>query len=298
MALVQIETPFLSVGCRILGPEDGRPLFLLHGWPDDAGTWKGIEPALHAAGWKTLAPYLRGFGPTRFHRPEQRRTGQIAALAQDLLQVAEVLGIERFSVFGHDLGARTAYTAAVLAPERLRACVAMSAGWDGNNPNQPLSLRQAQNFWYHWLMALDRGEQIVRRDGKAFARHMWEIWSPDWRIPDADFAEVAQSLDNPDWADVTLHSYRVRWGHAPADPHYDEAERRVAASPVIRVPTLVLHGGADPCNAPATSEGREALFAAPYRRVLLEGLAHFPQRQDPAAVLKHLLPFLGAVAEG
>jgi len=296
MALIQIETPVLSVGCRISGPENGRPLFLLHGWPDDAGTWKDIEPALHEGGWRTLAPYLRGFGPTRFHRPDQHRTGQISALALDLLDVADALGLEHFSVFGHDWGARAAYTAAVLAPERLNTCAAMSVGWAGNDPNQPLSLRQAQNFWYHWLMALDRGERIVRREGKDFARHMWEIWSPGWQITDDAFAEVAESLDNPDWADITLHSYRVRWGHAPADPNYDEAERRITASPVIRVPTLVLHGSADPCNAPATSEGRESLFAAPYQRILLEGLAHFPQRQNPAAVLKHLLPFLESSA--
>ncbi|MBC7953783.1 MAG: alpha/beta hydrolase [Rhodospirillaceae bacterium] len=296
MTLRQVGTPALSIGCAISGPEGGRPVFLLHGWPDDSSTWKDILPILHANGWRTFTPYLRGFGPTRFHRPEQRRTGQIAAFAQDLLDLADGLGIERFSVVGHDWGARTAYTAAVLAPERVRACAAMSVGWSGNDPNQPLPLLQTQNYWYQWVMALDRGEHLVRDNGAAFARYMWDIWSPGWRVPDTDFNEVAASLDNPDWADVTLHSYRVRWGHAPADPDYDEAERRIAASPVITVPTLVLHGSADPCNALSTSEGREALFQGPYRRVVLDGLAHFPQRQDPAAVLAHLLPFLDTAA--
>lgn len=298
MTLHQIDTPILSIGCFVSGPENGRPVFLLHGWPDDASTWKHIVPALHALGWRTFVPYLRGFGPTEFHRPEQRRTGQITAFAQDLFDLADALGIERFAVVGHDWGARTAYTAAVLAPERLTACVAMSVGWTGNDPAQPLALRQTQNYWYQWVMALDRGERLVREEGVTFARYIWDIWSPDWRVPEADFAEVAASLENPDWADVTLHSYRVRWNYAPADPDYEALERRVAASPVIPVPTLVLHGGADPCNAPFTSEGREALFSGPYARVVLEDLAHFPQRQAPSAVLAHLIPFLNATTGG
>lgn len=292
MVLTQIDTPVLSISLEDSGPRDGRPVFFLHGWPDDATTWKDILPALHQDGWRTLTPYLRGFGGTRFLRADQRRTGQITAFAQDLLALADALEIDRFSLVGHDWGARTAYTASVLAPERLHASVALSVGWGGNDPAQPLSLLQTRNYWYQWLMALERGERIVRETGRDLARYVWETWSPGWLIPEADFEAVAASLANPDWADVTLHSYRVRWGHAPADPDYAESERKIAASPVIRVPTLVLHGAADACNDPSTSVGQERLFTGPYRRILLDGLAHFPQREGPSAVLSHLLPFL------
>jgi len=79
-------------------------------------------------------------------------------------------------------------------------------------------------------MALPRGEALVRHDRYAFTRHIWEVWNPGWAMPEAEFAATAPTFDNPDWADVVLHSYRVRWGHAPADPSYASTEARLAAS--------------------------------------------------------------------
>ncbi|RVU17730.1 hypothetical protein [Methylobacterium oryzihabitans] len=79
-------------------------------------------------------------------------------------------------------------------------------GWGTNTPDQALSLEQAQNYWYHWLMALPRGEALVRRDRRAFTRPIWTIWNPGWPVPAEAFATTAASFDNPDWADVTLHS--------------------------------------------------------------------------------------------
>lgn len=289
-------TPLLDIAYERGGPPDGFPVLALHGWPDDVRTWDAIVPALHAAGFRTFAPYLRGFGPTRFRRAETFRSGQLAALGADLLDFADALDLSRFAVIGHDWGARAAYIAACTSPERVAACVALSVGWGTNDPGQPLTLSQAQNYWYHWLMALPRGEALVRGDRHRFTRHIWRIWNAGWLVPDAVFAATGAAFDNPDWADVTLHSYQVRWGHAEPDPRYAALEARLLADPVIRVPTLTLHGAADPCNDPATSENRNALFEGVYRRVLLPGLGHFPQRQAPEAVLGEVLPFLTRVA--
>lgn len=294
--LQQIETPTLSIACEISGPADGSPVILLHGWPDDARTWDGVLPGLHAAGWRTIVPYLRGCGPTCFRSDAIPRSGQLAALGQDVLDLADALALPRFAVIGHDWGARAAYIASVLAPERLSACVALSVGWGTNDPAQALSLPQARNYWYHWLMALERGADLVRSQRRDFTRYIWDIWNPKWRISDRDFAVTAASFDNPDWADVTLHSYRVRWGHAPRHPAFDTLEARLTAAPIIHVPTLVIHGGDDPCNGPATSEGKEHLFAGRYRRVVLEGLGHFPQREAPREVVDATLRFMSEAA--
>ncbi|AMB43951.1 alpha/beta hydrolase [Methylobacterium sp. AMS5] len=285
-------TPLLDIAYEVGGPPDGFPVLLLHGWPDDIRTWDAIVPTLHAAGFRTFAPYLRGFGPTRFRGADIPRSGQLAALGADLLDLADALNLDRFAVVGHDWGARASYIAACTAPERIVACVALSVGWGTNDPGQTLTLNQTQNYWYHWLMALPRGDALVRDDRHRFTRHIWTIWNPGWRVPDAAFSTTAAAFDNPDWADVTLHSYRVRWGHAEPDPRYATLEAQLAADPVIQVPTLTLHGGADPCNDPATSKDRDALFAAFYRRIVLPNLGHFPQRQAPEAVLKEVLPFL------
>lgn len=287
-----VATPLLDVAYEDRGPPDGPCVLLLHGWPDDIRTWDGIVNALHSAGFRTIAPYLRGFGPTRFLSPNTARSGQLAALASDVIDFADALGIDRFSLVGHDWGARAAYILACTSPERVAACVAISVGWGTNDPEQSLTLPQTQNYWYHWLMALPRGASLIHADRRRFTRYIWDIWNPGWPVPGDVFERTAAAFDNPDWAEVTLHSYRVRWGHAEPDPRYAALEERLSSDPLISVPTLTLHGDSDPCNHPSTSENKDGLFKGFYRRTALPNLGHFPQRESPDAVLAEALPFL------
>lgn len=287
-----VSTSLLDVEVEVSGPEKGRPVFLLHGWPDSLRTWDDCLPHLHAGGLRTYVPSLRGFGATRFRDPDTFRGGQLPALASDLLELADALGLQDFAVVGHDWGARAAYIASYLAPERVKASVAISVGWGTNAPDQELPLKQIQNYWYHWYMALDRGAALVRNQRKAFTRYIWDIWNPGWEVTDEAFETTAAAFENPDWAEVVLHSYRVRWDLAPRDPAYDAIEQELAQGRKIAVPTLVLHGGADPCNDPSTSEGKEDQFSDSYQRVVLEGIGHFPQRQAPEEVARQSEAFL------
>jgi pimeloyl-ACP methyl ester carboxylesterase len=100
--ILHINTSLLSIAYEHSGPKDGRPVFLLHGWPDDVRTWDNIKPALHAAGWQTIVPYLRGFGKTSFLDAATIRSGEIAAFASDLLELADALNIDKFAIIGHD----------------------------------------------------------------------------------------------------------------------------------------------------------------------------------------------------
>jgi pimeloyl-ACP methyl ester carboxylesterase len=121
---------------------------------------------------------------------------------------------------------------------------------------------------------------------------MWRTWSPTWQHSSDDFNETAASFDNPDWADITLHSYRSRWGQAEGDPRYRELEERLAAMPSIDVPTLVLHGEADAVSLPASSLNKEAHFTNRYKRIGLPNVGHFPQREAPNSVAKDILAWL------
>jgi len=292
MNVRRVRTTTLEIAYEVSGPDDGAPAILLHGWPDDVRTWDRVAPRLHEAGVRTFAPWLRGYGETRFLDPATMRSGQFAALAQDVVDFADALDIARFHVVGHDWGARVAYVLACAFPERVARCCALSVGWGTNDPDQSLSLGQVQRYWYHWYMALERGERLVRDDRRALATYMWTIWNPNWTIPPDELERTLRAFDNPDWADVVLHSYRVRWGHAAGDPAFAALEERVRRDPVIAVPALVVHGGSDPVNDPATSEGKERFFAGPYRRVVLDGVGHFPQRERADALCAELVPFL------
>jgi len=285
-----VNTERLRVAYREHGNPDGEPLFLLHGWPDDFHTWNPILPALQAR--RVIVPSLRGYGDTRFLDPSTPRSGQLSALAQDLIELANALEIERFCVVGHDWGARAAYNACLLAPQRLRKCVAISVGWGTNDPTQALSLVQARNYWYHWYMATDRGAEALRKERREFAHLLWRAWSPSWRFTEGEFHDTMHAFDNPDWAAVTIHSYRHRWGMAPSDPFYAEQEERLHRESMISVPTLVIHGTEDGANSPQTSEHKEHLFSAPYQRILIAGAGHFPQRERPDEVASAVLAWL------
>lgn len=289
---LRVRTALLDIAVEVSGPPDGTPVLLLHGWPDDVRTWDGVRPALNEHGFRTIVPYLRGFGPTRFRSDDTPRSGQLAALGQDVLDLASALDLPRFAIVGHDWGARAAYIASAVAPERVSHAVSVSVGWGTNDPNQALALAQARNYWYHWFMALDRGARAVREDRRALTRLLWGTWGPAGWIDDETFARTAASFDNPDWADVTIHSYRHRWGFVEGDPAYASLETRLNPAPAIAVPTLVIHGSADTCNAPATSMNREGSFSGRYERLELDRVGHFPSREAPDAVARAIVDFL------
>lgn len=271
-----------------------RTAVLLHGWPDSPACWNAVAPVLAAGGYRVLTPALRGFQPTRFRSAETPRSGQLSALGRDLLDFIDVLGLERPVLIGHDWGARAAANACGLREGVASHLVILSVGYGTNDPTQPISLQQARNYWYHWYMATSRGERVVREERSAFARQMWDTWSPAGWYSDEAFDEAATAFEGTDWADIVLHSYRHRWGFAEGDPAYADDEARLHPAPALAVPTLTLHGTADTCNHPDSSKGRESFFQGRYERHLLEGVGHFPQREASALVSEEILRFCRA----
>jgi pimeloyl-ACP methyl ester carboxylesterase len=289
--VVYCKTSRLDIAYKRGGKKGGVPVLLMHGWPDDASTFDRVAPSLQRAGCETFTPWLRGFGPTRFGSNDACRSGEIAALAQDALDLADALGLERFAIIGHDWGARIAYLLSSVYPERIVCSAALSVAWDPGEPVVP-PFEQAKAYWYQWFLATQLGEDTVRNRAKDFARFQWDSWSPTGWFDDDVFNEVAQSFENPAWPDVTLHSYRVRWGQAEPDARYAELAKRQRSARVISVPTMMIQGGEDRCLLPSTSLGKEQHFTGFYERVVLDGVGHFPTREAPDVTSKCLLGWL------
>jgi pimeloyl-ACP methyl ester carboxylesterase len=290
-----IQTERLEIAYDDEGPTDGPVVLLLHGWPDDASTWTPIMPVLNDAGWRTIAPMARGFGGTRFLSPDTPRTGNTAMLALDAIEMLEALGVDAFSVAGHDWGANIAEMLAVGWPNRVDSIAMLSTPPRLGGLSTP-PFWHARLQWYHWFQATDRGAQAVRNDGKGFARIMWETWSPKGWFDDADFDRVAASFENPDWLDVTLHSYRSRWDEADPDPDSRWLDDKVKATRTLDLPTLYVQGELDGVNRPAASESVHEKFTGPFERIILTGVGHFPTREAPADIATLLLPRLGPAA--
>lgn len=290
-----VSTPVLNIAYLECNPRGRRTAVLVHGWPDCAEGWLAVAERLATAGYRVLCPTLRGFGQTRFVDPLTPRSGQLAALGRDLLDFIDALCLEQPVLVGHDWGARAVANACGLRHHAAARLVMLSVGYGTNDPEQQLSLHQARNYWYHWYMATPRGERTVVEDRVAFTRLLWDTWSPPGWYAEADFAQASEAFYNPDWAAVVLHSYRHRWGFVEGDPAYAPDEVLLQPTPVLAVPTLVLHGEADTCNAPDSSAGRESFFSGAYHRRLLPGVGHFPQREAPDAVADAILTFCQGV---
>jgi pimeloyl-ACP methyl ester carboxylesterase len=289
-----VRTPTLEIGYEEHGERAGAPVILLHGFPDDAHAWDAVAPPLAARGCRVLAPYLRGYGPTRFLDPGAPRMAQQAAIGQDLLDFMDALGLERAALAGYDWGGRAACIAAILAPARVRALVTIG-GYNVQNtlaPPKPASASQERANWYQWYFNTERGRLGLEANRREICRLLWRDWSPGWRFDDATFERTAAAFDNPDFVPVVVHSYRHRHGNAPGDPRFDAVERRLAERPRIEVPSVILQGRDDTVDPPRRSEAHPAMFPDDTERHVVPDAGHFMPREQPGVVVDALLALL------
>ena len=220
-----VHTPTLEIAYLEVGPPDGPPVILLHGWPSDPHDWDGVAPPLADSGCRVLMPWLRGYGPTRFLDPATPRSGQQAALGADLRDFMDALGIGQAILGGYDWGGRAACVVAALWPERVRGLVSITGYNIQNIPasGQPASAVTELRYWYQWYFQTERGRAGLRANRRDLARLLWRLWSPNWRFDDATFDRTAASFDNADFVEVTIQSYRHRYANAPGDPALEDA---------------------------------------------------------------------------
>lgn len=287
------HTSKLKIAFEASGPSVGKTVFLLHGWPDSPVGWSAIAAALNQQGYRTIAPYLRGSFPTEFLSTETPRDASAAAMAQDAIDLADHLGIERFYVVGHDWGARVAYTLATLFPARIHAITTLALAYQPYGVFRLGTYEQSRHFWYQFFQCTPSGADVVRKDPVGFARIQWETWSPKGWFTEEAFEAASKHFGHPDWANITLNAYRSRYlAGESADPDYGELQTKLKQSGTISVPTVMLQGVADGCDLASGSEGQETHFSGGYKRVLLEGVGHFPHREAPPLVLEQVLGML------
>jgi pimeloyl-ACP methyl ester carboxylesterase len=243
-------------------------VFLMHGWPYGPRVYDAVVPRLVEAGCRTIVPYLRGFGPTRFLSANTLRSGQQAALADDLRQLMDALRIRQAVLVGYDWGGRAACVVSALWPERVRALVT-GDGYniqDIANSGAPAAPEQELRQWYQYYFHLERGRAGLAANRRDFCRLLWRLWSPHWAFDEDTFARTATAWDNPEFVDVTIHSYRHRYRNAPGDPALEPIEQALAAQPPIPVPTIVLHGEANGIARVMTDAQRQKFLKLVDRR--------------------------------
>jgi pimeloyl-ACP methyl ester carboxylesterase len=294
MDFCRARTSVLDVGYEVSGPTDGVPVLLMHGFPYSVRAYDEVVRILAEAGLRTFVPHLRGYGATQFLDSSTMRSGEQAVLGNDLRELLDALQIERALLCGYDWGGRAACVVAALWPDR---CLGLVTGGGYNIQNIAASINPASPEiehvnWYQYYFNTERGRAGLTNDRRGIARLLWTLWSPTWAFDDITFERSAAALDNPDFVDVVIHSYRHRYGYVQGDLAVSAVEQALAMQPAIAVPTINLVSQASPWpRRDGHDEHDEHVhFTGAYERRLLPGIGHNIPQEAPvdfaAAVIK------------
>ncbi len=276
------------------GPADGPLVLLLHGFPEFWWSWRHQLIALGEAGFRAVAPDLRGYGAS----DKPPRGYDAYTLSSDVAGLVRALGARDAFLVGHDWGGVLAWTAATLHPRVVRSLAVVSMP-------HPLRLRQAVVSDRGQLRALSHiaffqipkaPEARLLRDDGAYVGKLMRHWGGPG-FPDAETeSRCRTAMQVPAAAHCALEGYRwvVRSRTRPSGLRFLRLLERG-----VHVPTVQVHGALDTCLLPETAHGSGAWVDAPYELQILDGVGHFPHQEVPeavtAALLEHaLLPREGA----
>jgi pimeloyl-ACP methyl ester carboxylesterase len=274
-------------GLRFAYVEEGEgPLVLfLHGFPDNAWTYRRQLSFFGAAGYHAVAPFLRGYAPSEI--PQDGAYDPLT-LAHDVEALAAALSPSRqASVVGMDWGATALFALLAAAPSAVKAAVAMSAP----HPLTFLAIGKDPAV-IHWMFHVyffqtdGVAESIASQGGIPFIDYLWRMWSPSLKNDD-HIRSVKQTLTVPGSLKAALAYY-------PALLKAVGSERYPVN--LITTPTLTIYGEADVATKHAALE--EPIFKGPYRRIMLPGVGHFPHLEREPEVNGMVLEWLRRYARG
>ena len=282
-----IDANGLTFGLLSVG--EGPLALCLHGFPDSAWTWRHLLPELASAGYRAVAPFLRGYAPTSIPDDGLYQSGAVAA---DAIALHEALGGDGDAVLiGHDWGALATYAAAGHAPERWAKVVVASVPPPATVAQAFFSYDQLQRSWYMFFFQSALADMAVPMDDLAFIDRLWQDWSPGFDGAD-DAARAKDCMRDPANLTAALGYYRATLGTGTRSPECDAIEAAGAAP--LAVPALYLHGETDGCmGAELIDDGvRASLPAEGSRYEVVANAGHFLQLEQPQVVNRLILDFL------
>lgn len=269
--------------------DHARPLAVCaHGFPDTAHTWRHLIGDLEAAGWRVVAPFLRGYAPSEIPADGCLQT---AASARDINAVhAQLDGDERAVVIGHDWGAPIVYGAAGHQPDRWSRVVGMAVP-----PGPALATAfftnpvQLKRSWYMFFFQHPFADMIVPADDLAFIDMIWSDWSPGYDgTQDAEHVKVA--LRDPAHLAAAIGYYRAALSGIGARD--DLADEQALSTTLPPQPLLYLHGTDDGCIGAEVAEAAQADFGSTASLEMIDGAAHFLHLEQPDTVNQRILEFI------
>ena len=267
----------------------GPLVLLLHGFPDTAQTWSHQMAALAQAGYRAVAPYLRGYAPSGIPRDGFYDK---ATLATDVAELIRALGGGKpVHLVGQDWGAIISYAVLAAFPELIDRAVVMAVPHPAQTRKSLLDAKHIQRSFHWWFFQLpELPEKALVENDFAFIDYLWNYWTTPGYHDAAHLREVKAMLAEPGVLAATLGYYRAMFDPDKADPRL--AEMRPTMERPISVPTLALCGGDDLRAELMTDQAQ--YFCGEYSYQVVAGAGHFLHREKPAEVTRLILDWLSA----
>jgi pimeloyl-ACP methyl ester carboxylesterase len=263
---------------------EGRLALCLHGFPDDAGSMRPLLTRLADAEFHAVAPYMRGYGPTRTPNDDY----STVTLGQDAIALADALDSNDSSnppvLIGHDWGAAASYAAAAIDPTSFGSIVTMALPprFESVIFDHP---KQFLRSWYIGLFQLPHAERALEMADFALIEFLWNTWSPGWDYSTERIEAVKDTFRTPGTVEASLAYYR-QFGRQLALSKLDEG-RSDPSSP-LDIDALVIAGARDGCIGPELFEQADEAFAGDCRVVQISDAGHFMHQERPDVVANEI----------
>ena len=296
---LDVTAPAVQLRALVWGPEDGPVALCLHGFPDTAYSWRKIAPVLTEAGWKVVAPFLRGYVPSSIPSDGSYHVG---ALMDDALRLLDAAGCTGGDVLiGHDWGALTACGLAAMPDSPFTRSVIMSvppyASFRplGEVPDRArLAVQVPHQLLRSWYMMYFQLPWLPERSATWLVPRLWRRWSPGYNAA-ADIRHVDAAIGAPRRWKAALAYYRTMFGRSSPPVGYAQLHQYWLSPPAL--PTLYLHGADDGCVSPDYAHWVRRILPAGSAVSVVERAGHFLQLEQPDSVGDKILEFTGGAGE-
>ena len=265
---------------------EGPLALCFHGFPDHAYSFRHLLPDLAKAGFRAVAPFMRGYAPTEAPKDGRYQTG---LLAKDALGLIDAMGAEKAVLIGNDWGAQAVYGATILEPERVTKMVSIAASHPATA--EKTNYQYLKGIWHAFYFQLEAAEATLAHDDYVFIEDWWRDASPEWDIPKPVLDSAKETFRKPGVVKAALDYYRHSYQREFHDPALKEVQQQVETG-TISVPTLAIHGTRDRPRRLEAFHAMDSYFTGRLEKVVIPGTGHFMHQERPREINPLIVQFL------